>query len=491
MIEKVAMPQLGESVTEGTIASWLKQPGDPVNLYEPMCEVVTDKVNAEVPATVAGTLVEIVASEGTTIAVGDIICVIETASGGETPGRATGDAVADGKAPHEAPNAAAAKTAPETAPTTASNEATGAAAVDRTVVPGAGKKPKMRYSPAVLKLAQENGIDLNVLTGSGRGGRITRKDVLTYMAQREQGAVNAASDRQEETQVAGQEQAVRAEHTPSPQTGVPTSAPAPESVHGQTGHKAPPITTVGTPDKIEGTAAQPLSDGERAIPLTPVRRAIAERMVTSKREAPHAWLTVEADVTALVRLRERLKEPFAAREGIKLTYLPFFIKAVVESLKDYPRLNATWAGDKIVEKREINVSVAVAKEDELYVPVVRRADQLSIFGIAAAVDELVRKTAAGELAVQDIAGGTFTVNNTGTFGSIASAPIINYPQAAIISIESIVKRPVVIGDGIAIRDMVNFCLSFDHRVLDGLIAGRFMQSVKAKMEAYGEQTAIY
>lgn len=412
MIEKVTMPQLGESVTEGTITTWLKQPGDPISLYDPICEVTTDKVNAEVPATVAGKLMEIVAEEGTTVAVGDVICTIEKSDTEEQSAPPQPEAV-EPDSPVELDSAA----------------------------PGNMKK---RYSPAVLKLAQENDINLQQIEGSGRGGRITRKDVLAHI---EQAKTTAQTAKQPETEAE-----------------IPLQ-------------KQP--------------AAAVTKDGDREIELTPVRRTIAERMVKSKHEAPHAWMMVEADVTGLVRLRQSVKNEFKQREGVHLTYLPFFIKAVVESLKKHPRLNAVWAGDKIVEKSDINISVAVAGEDTLYVPVIHEADRLSILGIAKALDALVRKTAAGELTLKDTQGGTFTVNNTGTFGSIASAPIINTPQAAIISIESIVKRPVIVGDAIAVRDMVNFCLSLDHRVLDGLAAGRFMQSVKEKMEAYGERTQLY
>jgi 2-oxoisovalerate dehydrogenase E2 component (dihydrolipoyl transacylase) len=213
-------------------------------------------------------------------------------------------------------------------------------------------------------------------------------------------------------------------------------------------------------------------------------------MVTSKHEAPHAWTMVEADVTGLVQLRERLKKEFKEREGISLTYLPFFIKAVVDSLKEFPYLNSVWAGDRIILKKRINISIAVATDDALYVPVIHDADEKSIAGLAKAVHRLAEKTRAGKLSLEDMQGGTFTVNNTGSFGSIMSQPIINYPQAAILSVESIVKRPVIKDSMIAIRDMVNLCLSLDHRILDGLMAGRFLQRVKERVESYGPDTQI-
>lgn len=214
-------------------------------------------------------------------------------------------------------------------------------------------------------------------------------------------------------------------------------------------------------------------------------------MVQSKHEAPHAWTMIEVDVTNLVNFRNQAKAEFAKKEGLNLTFLPFFIKAVVEALKEYPMINSTWANDKIIVKKDINISIAVATEDALYVPVIKDADQKSILGIAKAVDDLAARTRAGKLTMDDMTGGTFTVNNTGSFGSVLSQPIINSPQAAILSVESIVKRPVVINDMIAVRSMVNLCMSLDHRVLDGLICGRFLQSVKQKLESIGPDTKLY
>lgn len=411
MIEKISMPQLGESVTEGTITAWLKQPGDDIRLYDPICEVSTDKVNAEVPATVAGTLVDIIAAEGATAAVGDVICTIEKKE--------------YENAPHE-------QTAPKSETKKTGNPTSSTADM------------KKRYSPAVRRLAQAHAIDLQNIEGSGLGGRVTRKDVLTYI-----------------------------QHRQTAETAPKTGTKAPEE---QSQQPHIPVAAGG---------------GDREIDITPVRRKIAERMVRSKHDVPHAWMMVEADVTRLVQFRQSIKDEFKKREGIPLTYMPFFIKAVVESIKKFPRLNAVWAKDKIIEKGEINISVAVAGEESLHVPVIHRADRLSIFGIAKALNTLVQKALAGDLTLQDTEGGTFTVNNTGTFGSIASAPIINIPQSAIITIESIVKRPVIVDNAIAIRDMVNFCLSLDHRLLDGSLVGKFMQSVKEKMESYGADTQLY
>jgi len=253
---------------------------------------------------------------------------------------------------------------------------------------------------------------------------------------------------------------------------------------------SPSMNQVETPPTAN--ASVPVAQGDVEIPVSGVRRAIATNMVRSKHEAPHAWTMVEVDVTDLVSYRNKVKNDFKNKEGFSLTFLPFFIKATVEALREFPRMNSMWAGDKIVEKKDVNISIAVATDDALYVPVIKNADELSIKGIAKKVNELALKVRTGKLAADDMQGGTFTVNNTGSFGSILSQPIINHPQAAILSVESIVKRPVVINGMIAARDMVNLCLSLDHRVLDGLIAGRFLARVKEILENTNESnTSIY
>jgi 2-oxoisovalerate dehydrogenase E2 component (dihydrolipoyl transacylase) len=231
-------------------------------------------------------------------------------------------------------------------------------------------------------------------------------------------------------------------------------------------------------------------DGDRVEDLTGIRRAIANRMASSKREAPHAWSMVEVDMSGLVALREREKAAFVEREGVKLTYLPFIVKAVVEGLKDNPVLNSVWDGDRIILRKRINIGVAVDLEDALIVPVIPDADELNLVGLTRKIDDLVKRTRAGELGTEDITGGTFTVNNPGSLGSVVSTPIINYPQAAILSAEAIVKRPVVYNDAIAVRSIMNLEVSFDHRVLDGGAALRFLNAVKGKLEAYGPESGI-
>lgn len=408
------MPKLGESVTEGTISSWLVKPGDTVEKYDAIAEVLTDKVTAEIPSSFSGTIKEILAEEDETLEVGEIICTIETADAGSSEPVAEVEQT-ETKAPEK-------------------QETKQVKLAD---APASG-----RFSPAVLRIAGENNIDLSTVEGTGKGGRITRKDLLQVI---ENGPV-----------------ATKAEVQSAPQEKTATPAP------------------------VRSAA------GDREIPINGVRKAIAKHMSVSKQEIPHAWMMVEVDATGLVRYRNEVKDSFKKEEGYSLTYFAFFIKAVAQALKEFPQLNSTWAGDKIIEHANINISIAIAVGDLLYVPVIKNADEKSIKGIAREISELAGKARNGKLSQADMEGGTFTVNSTGSFGSVQSMGIINHPQAAILQVESIVKRPVIIDDMIAVRDMVNLCLSIDHRILDGLLAGKFLQAIKANVEKISkENTALY
>jgi 2-oxoisovalerate dehydrogenase E2 component (dihydrolipoyl transacylase) len=418
------MPQLGESVTEGTISKWLVEPGDHVQKYDPLAEVLTDKVSAEIPSSYTGTIKELIAKEDETLAVGEVICTIET----------EGD---------QAESKAEQKTAPSAVQQDGDlNEPKKEQKTDT-------DKGKIRYSPAVLRMSQEYQIDLSQVKGSGRDGRITRKDLQRLI---DSGNIPKAGEAKKEAEAQ-----------------MPAAKPA-----------AP-------------AAAVPHSPGDVEIPVAGIRKAIAANMVRSKQEIPHAWMMIEADVTNLVNYRNSIKEEFQRREGFNITYFAFFVKAVAQALKEFPMINSMWAGDKIVQKKEINISIAVASEDSLFVPVIKHADEQSVKGIAKAIHELAIKARTGKLKKEDVEGGTFTVNNTGAFGSIQSMGIINHPQAAILQIESIVKRPIVTNDhAIAVRDMVNMCLSLDHRILDGLVCGRFLKRVKAILENMSkENTSVY
>jgi 2-oxoisovalerate dehydrogenase E2 component (dihydrolipoyl transacylase) len=328
-----------------------------------------------------------------------------------------------------------------------------------------------RYSPAVQILAADNGIDLNLVNGTGEGGRITRKDVLAAVA------AGTASVRS----TSGGAPAQAPVQTPI----APMDPTIPVRSSGMHLSQSPRIPSV----EVEGQELP--GRGEYFIDVTPVRNTIATRMRQSVSEIPHGWMMIEVDVTNLVVLRNKLKEEFQKREGINLTYMPFLIKAAVNAIKDYPIMNSVWAVDKIIVKRDINISLSVGTEDSVVTPVIRNADQKNIAGIAHEIDDLARRTRDKKLKLDDIQGGTFTVNNTGSFGSILTQPIINYPQAAILTFESIVKRPVVINDMIGVRSMVNLCLSLDHRILDGVICGRFLQRVKENLESYNMDTKLY
>ncbi|MEK5038695.1 dihydrolipoamide acetyltransferase family protein [Sporosarcina sp. FSL K6-3457] len=434
-IENILMPQLGESVTEGTIEKWLVKPGDTVNKYDPLAEVNTDKVTAEVPSSFAGTIKELIAQEGETLAVGEIICTIEI----------------EGSVTVEAPVVAApAKEEPANEVPAASSQKP-VESLHREKGKAAG-----RYSPAVLRLSQDNGIDLTLVEGSGKEGRITRKDLLAII---ESGNIPTAA-------------AAPVIETPAPVASVPAATAAAKA--------AEPVNA-------------PVAAGDIEIPVTGVRRAIASNMLRSKHEAPHAWMMIEVDVTNLVQYRDSLKNDFKQKEGFNLTYFAFFVKAVAQALKEFPMMNSMWAGDKIVLKKDINISIAVASDDALFVPVINHADEKTIKGIGREVQELAGKVRSGKLKSSEMQGGTFTVNNTGSFGSVQSMGIINYPQAAILQVESIVKRPMIMDGGmIAARDMVNLCLSLDHRVLDGLVCGQFLARVKEILEnVSADNTSVY
>ena len=435
----IDLPHVGESVVEGIIGKWLKLPGDRVEKYDPLVEVVTDKVTMEVPSPVGGVLSRVLVQEGDTVPMGAPIAEIE----GDEPPAAPSTQSADARG-------VAAETATTTgylvkdlAPVGPTGGGVGEAPPLRTEsasearrVEGAPGK-QARQSPAVRRLARDHGVDLARVPGTGSGGRITRSDVLTY-------AESAAAE-------------------------APSAAPA---------SSTQAIPGAGPP-------------GDTTISLSPIRRLIAQHMVKSTSEIPHAWSMVEVDVTVLVGHRQSVREEFQRREGIDLTYLPFAIKAVVESLKEHPMLNSAWVGDGIVLKSRVNIGVAVAAPDGLLVPVIHDADSLSIAGLAKAARELALKARDGKLALDDVQGGTFTLNNTGALGSIISQPIINHPQAGILTTEAIQKRAVVVNDAIAIRSMMNVCLSFDHRVVDGAQGAAFLQAVKARLESMGPDTAIY
>ena len=455
----VNMPQLGESVTEGTIAKWLKQPGEHVAKYESIAEVITDKVNAEIPAPADGTMGELIAPEGAVVAVGQPICSIETDDA--VVAQSAPAPVAEQAAPAPAPVPAQEPAQPaQLQPVAQQAEATVA-------TPSGNGASTYHLTPAVRMLVREHGVDLSQIQGSGVGGRISKKDVLEYVQRRDAGGL---------------------------QRGAP--APAPAAPTPQTQPQAPaPQPAAATPTApAQPVAAQPVTapgEGETIVPLTSVRRAIAEHMVRSRHTSPHAYVMVEVDMSAVTRARARARADFEQRYNVKLTYLPFVARAVCEALRRHPTLNASWSDEGLILKRDIHLGIAVALEDNLVVPVVRHADRLSIAGLATTMSDLGERARSNHLKLDEIQGGTFTLNNTGALGAVLTEAIINQPQAAIMTMDMVVKRPVVVeDDAIAIRPIMNLGLSFDHRINDGLQATRFVRTVKDLLEGYDDSSVL-
>jgi 2-oxoisovalerate dehydrogenase E2 component (dihydrolipoyl transacylase) len=429
-LAQIKMPQLGESVTEGTVEKWLKSEGDFVKRDEPIVEVVTDKVNAEIPSPFEGKLVKIAVTEGETVRVGAVIAQIETEGAAAA---ATSAPAKESAAPHPEVPAAPAEHSAAPAPVAAKPPAAARAPVAAKPAPsGDGNGERARLSPAVRKLAAEHGIDASALRGSGMGGRVTRDDVLAAL------------------------------ETDSAPPAAKPAAPAPSAPR---------------PARVDGAR-------EEVVKLGSMRKAIAEHMVRSLATSPHAWTLQEVDVTNLVRYRETEKEGFRGRHGVPLTYLPFVVQIVCDAIKEFPWLNSTWSDEGVVLKHYINMGIAVSIPDGLIVPVLKDANQLGFTELVRSLNDLVDRARNKQLKPDDVQGGTFTLNNTGATGSVASQPIINQPQAAILTTEAIVKRPVVIGDGIAVRHMMNMCLSFDHRIIDGMMAGQFLGTMKKRLEEW-------
>jgi 2-oxoisovalerate dehydrogenase E2 component (dihydrolipoyl transacylase) len=468
-VAKVTMPQLGESVAEGTIGKWLKQVGDHVDKYEPLLEVITDKVNAEVPSPFEGVLKEILAEEGATVPNDAEIAVIDT--GDESDASAAAPATTSAPAPAaesasgpagsderpaaatpapEAPAAAPAPTAPVAAPTAPAAVPAAAPLAPAATLAATGD-PDARMTPAVRRLLREHGLSPEQINGTGGGNRITRDDVLAVVESIRTGGPAA----------------------------VPVMAPA-----ASTAASAPAGAAIAFPDGAD----------EVLLPMTQMRKGIAAQM-TRALAVPQAWVHMEVDASGLVRAREKAKREYQEREGISLSYVPFVIKATVEALKSHPTFNAHWTDAGVLAKRRINMGVAVAVDDGLIVPVVRDVDQLSISGLNRAIADVAARARAGKLRLDDFGGSTFTIDNTGWFGSNLTMPIINVPEVAILTMEAITKRPVVRetpeGDVIAIRPIMNMVLAIDHRANDGAQAAALLRVIKAALEAVGPDTPVY
>ncbi len=465
MTTKVTMPQMGESIFEGTLTKWLKKVGDTVARDEPLFEISTDKVDSEIPSPASGVLRQILVPEGKTIQINTVLAIINGAEAGEketaiSHSREVADQEISEKATSK-PVARAVIAAPQI------SEVAPAPVFEQTKlveVPPGIRVQDIRTSPLVRRLARENSIDLGEIHGTGLEGRITKEDVLKYLAQRSAPA-EAESAR--------------------PHFG-PAAAHQPEESEPQP--SAAVISAPTVPGPLQAAAAiyeTPQFSGEtETVSMTPMRKAIAEHMVLSKKTSAHVNTVFEVDMTPVVQLRESHKEEFEKREGISLTYTPFFAKALVDAVWEFPILNSSVSGENIVYKKPINLGIAVALETGLIVPVVKNAHLKSFTGLALAIHDLAERARTKKLKPDDVQGGTISMTNPGSFGALFGTPIISQPQVAILGVGGIEKRPVVVHDAIAIRSMVCLSLSYDHRVIDGAVADRFMARLKERLQAW-------
>jgi pyruvate dehydrogenase E2 component (dihydrolipoamide acetyltransferase) len=431
----VVMPQMGESIVEGTLTKWLKKPGDRVERDEPLFEISTDKVDTEIPSPAAGTLGELLVQEGATVGINTVVARID-----------------EGGAAAAKPAAAAAPVAPPKAapkPEPPAQETVQAPPVED-AAPAAEAVPEQSagpLSPLVRKMARDNNLDLSRVKGTGAGGRITKQDVESYMAQTAAGQPVAAP--------------------PAPVAARPAvAAPAP-----------PPAATPA--------AAGPAKT--RIEPLSTMRQRIAEHMVMSKRTSAHVTTVHRVDMTAVAKTRERNKPAFQAQYGFSLTYLPFITRATVAALRQFPLLNASLDGNNIIYHNEIHIGIAVALDNGLIVPVIRAADEKNVLGLQRSIVDLATRARSRQLKPEEVAGGTFSITNFGSFGSLIGTPVINQPQVAILGVGTVDKTPVVIDDAIAIRSICHLSLSFDHRLIDGALADQFMTKVKQVLEGWSEE----
>ena len=442
MATDVLMPQMGESVTEGTVTRWLKKVGDTVGRDEPLFEISTDKVDAEIPSPAAGVLAKVLVTEGQTAAVHSLVAVIEPAGTAVRTSAAPPMPIAAPK-PSAAPSAAQAARPATTAP------------LARAAEPVSARPPAtedIRSSPLVRRIATENNVDLSQVAGTGLGGRISKEDVLAYIEARKGAPALARS------------------------AAVTRTAPAP----------APAVTRA---EEREPVRPAPLPSGpgrEEVVPMSAMRKKISEHMVFSRHTSAHVTTVFAIDLTRVAGIYHREKEHFEQQESTRLGYTPFFIRAIIDGLKRFPILNSSLVGENVVYKKDVNMGIAVALDWGLIVPVIHQADEKSFLGLARAVNDLADRARRKKLAVEEVQGGTFTITNPGALGSLFATPIINQPQVGIIGVGSINKMPVVVNDAIAIRSIVHLSLSYDHRLIDGAVADQFMAAVKSYLENWEE-----
>ncbi len=468
MAVEVIMPQMGESIFEGTITKWLKKPGDSIDRDEPLFEISTDKVDAEIPSPAAGVLKEIRVEEGKTVPIQTVVAVIDAPGTqvaaakpaatrqSESPAKPPAPTKAQAPPP-QASQRAEQSPAPAPPPSssapvseTAPPEAAAAGEDEGETVTDDGKR--IRSSPLVRRLARENGIDLGTLTGTGAGGRVSKKDVLA--------AISSGPDR------------------PAAEPAARPTAPS----------GAPPAQA--SPAHVSLEAAVPrerIYFGRYEVqPMSAMRQRIAEHMVLSKRVSPHVYSIDEADMTRIAHVREAARSEFEQKHQMKLTFMPFFVRACVDALRDFPTVNASVDGTNVVLHGEINIGIAVALDWGLIVPVLKHAEEKNFLGLQRGINDLAERARAKKLKPEDVQESTFSITNPGTFGGLMGLPIINQPNVAILGIGAIQKRPVIIDDAIAIRSMVYLTLSYDHRVVDGATAHQFMRRVKERLENWTE-----
>jgi 2-oxoglutarate dehydrogenase E2 component (dihydrolipoamide succinyltransferase) len=434
----VVMPQMGESIVEGTLTKWLKKPGERIERDEPLFEISTDKVDTEIPSPAAGTVTEVLVQEGQTVGINTIVARIDEGGGAAAAPQAP---AAEAKPAAPAPQPVAPPPQPEPA---------AAETIQPTPAPEQVEEisPAGPLSPLVRKMARENNVDLARIKGTGAGGRITKQDVEAYMAQ-----PSAAP-------------AAPAPRPPAPAPQAPPPQPA-----------APAVTPVAAAGQAR----------TRIEPLSTMRQKIAEHMVLSKRTSPHVTTVHRVDMTKVAKMRERHKATFQANYGFSLTYLPFIIRASVVALRQFPIVNASLDGNNIIYHNDINIGIAVALENGLIVPVIRAADEKNVLGLQRSVVDLATRARSRQLKPDEVVGGTFSVTNFGSFGSLMGTPVINQPQVAIMGVGTVDKTPVVIDDAIAIRSICHLSLSFDHRLIDGALADQFMTKVKQVLEGWSEE----
>jgi pyruvate dehydrogenase E2 component (dihydrolipoamide acetyltransferase) len=453
----VVMPQMGESIVEGTLTKWLKKPGEHVERDEPLFEISTDKVDTEIPSPSAGVLAEIVVEEGKTVGINAVVGRIQDGANGAAPlaPAQTTPAPAPAPAPTPAP--------PPVQPAPVAEEPV-ATVVEETAGP---------LSPLVRKMARENNIDLSKVRGTGLGSRITKHDLEAYLS-----ATQAAPAPQAAPQPVPAPPPPQAPPPPPPAPSAVATIPAPVEVPAP----PPPREPSREPAPMPGAAA-----ALRVEPMSNMRQKIAEHMVFSKRTSAHVTTVHKADMTKIAKLRDKLKGQFQAQYGFGLTYLPFVMRAAAAALRQFPIVNASIDGTNIIYHRDINLGMAVALENGLIVPVIRNADEKNIVGLQRNIVDLAARARSRQLRADEVQGGTFSITNFGSFGSIFATPVINQPQVAILGMGSVQKEPVVVDDAIAIRSTAYLALTFDHRLIDGALADQFTAKVKAVLEGWSEE----